>query len=79
MECVTLRRLHSELHLKFVFPFHLLLVIIVCENSDGADHRIVRITALIPVVRDIILEELQRVVAAEGPEVRLHCDEIDSA
>ena len=62
---------YSQLHLQLVVPFHLLLVVVVCLKHHSGDKRIVALTTFIPVVGDIVLLELQTVVAFESPEIRL--------
>lgn len=70
-------RLHAKLHLQLVVPFHLLLVVVVGRQGDRAHHGVVALSSLIPVAREIVLHELQVVVASEVPEVRLEYHEVN--
>ena len=76
MQRVALRVLQTESHLQLVLPAESLLVVIVGLQRDGAEHRVVALAALVPVVRHVVLEQLQRVVTRELPEVRLSNEDI---
>ena len=76
MNRITLRSLITQTHLQFIIPFHLLLVIVVGKHRHSSEHRIITLTTLIPVVRNIILQELEIIIATYGPEVRTGDDDI---
>ena len=76
MNRITLRSLITQTHLHFIIPFHLLLVIVVGKHRHSSEHRIITLTPLIPVVRNIVLQELEIIIATYGPEVRTGDDDI---
>ena len=73
---VALRRLIAQSHLQLVLPLHLLLVVIVGLHGESTQQRIVALATLVPVVRHVVLEELQIVIACESPEVRSEDDDV---
>ena len=68
---VGARGLEAQLHLEFVLPLPLRLVVVVSLEGETAHSRVVRLTALVPVAADVVLHELQVAVALVGPELRL--------
>ena len=55
--------LESQLHLKFVVPSHLLLVVVIGIEGYRTYHRVVAFTTFVPVGRNVILQELEVIVA----------------
>ena len=76
MNRITLRSLVTQAHLHLILPFNLLLVIVVGKHRHSSKHRIITLTTLIPVVRNIVLQELEIIVTTYGPEVRTGDDDI---
>ena len=76
MNRITLRSLITQAHLHLIIPFYLLLVIVVGKHRHSSEHRIIALTTLIPVVRNIVLQELQIIIATYSPEVRTGDDDI---
>ena len=73
---VALGSLITQSQLQLVVPLHLLLVVVICLHGDASQHRIVALTTLIPVARNIILQELEVIITVDGPEVRTGDDQI---
>ena len=76
MHRVSLGSLVAQSHLQLVLPLHLLLVVVVSHHRYTSQQRVVALTTLIPVVRHIVLQELQIVITSESPEVRLENHDI---
>ena len=73
---ISFGSLIAQSHLQLVLPLHLLLVVIVGLHGESTQQRIVALATLIPVVRHVVLEELQIVIACESPEVRSEDDDV---
>ena len=66
----------SQLGVHEAFPLPLLAVVIVGEELEVAQQRVGALAAVVPVVRDVALRELQRAAAARHPPVGLMDDDI---
>ena len=64
--------LHTILQLQSVTPFHLLFIVIIGVHDDCCKGSIVTFTTFIPVIRDVILQELQGIVTTVSPEIRTY-------
>ena len=73
---IATRCLITKTQFQLVVPLHLLLVVVVGLHGYTTQERIVTLASLIPVVRHVVLEQLQRVVTRELPEVRLSNEDI---
>ena len=67
---VALGSLITQAQLQLVVPLHLLLVVVISLHGDASQHRIVALTTLVPVARNIILQELEVIITVDSPEVR---------
>ena len=76
MHRVSLGSLVTQSHFQLVFPLHLLLVVVVRHHRYTSQQRVVALTTLVPIVRHIVLQELQIVITSESPEVRLEDHDI---
>ena len=76
MHRVSLGSLVTQSHFQLVLPLHLLLVVVIRHHRYTSQQRVVALTTLVPVVRYIVLQELQIVISAESPEVRFEDHDI---
>ena len=76
MHGVALAGLIAQAQLQLVLPLHLLLVVVIGLHGEAAQHRIVALATLVPVARHIVLQELEVVIATDGPEIRTGDDEV---